>query len=145
MMVWSWQTFWQIRADLGVSLAEETGVYLGSWQWRGLTNRLGRGGPAGALAHHLSGVPVAVSIGDELRWFAAPAVAVPALVDFESAIKAGDRRVTVSFHPNTRAIARIEASDAAVDFQQAIDAMSPETGLSLKVSRRRRSLHLPDF
>ena len=99
MMVWSWQTFRQIRADLGAPLTEETGVYLGSWQWRGLTNRLGRGGPAGALAHHLSGVPVAVSIGDDLRWYAAPAVAVPALVDFESAIKAGDRRVTVSLIP----------------------------------------------
>lgn len=145
MLVWSWRTFGQIRSDLHSPVDASTGVYQGSWQWRGLTNRLGRVGPAGALAHHLSGIPVAVEIDGELKWFAAPAVAVSELVDFEAAIKGGDRAVTVTYHPESKAIARMQGSGADVDFETSIDAMNPETGLSLKVSRRRRLSHLPDF
>jgi hypothetical protein len=146
-MVWGRRAYRQINDDLTAPLVSTRGRYLGSWAWRGLTGRLSSVTQQRRL-NHFAGFPIAIEERPgEVTWFGAPVALLSEVRHFEQAIAAGTREVIVSYHPNTRAIARLEASDgsASVDLQRQIDELHPETGLQLKVSRRRRKAHLPDF
>ena len=82
-----------------------------------------------------------------MSWYAAPIEFLNDVRHFEEAIARGSREVIVSYHPATRAVAKLEAVDGSgeLDLQRKIDAMHPETGLQLRVSQSPRTAHLPDF
>jgi hypothetical protein len=143
--VWGRRSYKQIRADLNAPTVEQRGRYLGSWTWRGLTGRTwgGRGQSLGQL----SGFPVAIEEKPgELSWYGAPIWMLTELRHFETEIASTSRNVVVTFHPQTRVLVKVATPDGAssVDFERGLDELHPETGLSLKVSRRRRHAHLPD-
>ena len=142
--IWGRRTYKQINADLNVPVTTSRGRYLGSWTWRGLTSSTWN---THRSLGHLRGIPVAIEqTPGQVTWYGAPIERLTELRHFESAIAAGSKDVTITFHPNTRAIARLEATDgrAAVELSRPVDELHPETGLSLKFSRRRRHRHLPD-
>lgn len=137
------RNYLRIKRDLDAPLETVQGRYTGSWMWRGLWTREVR--PSGS--HRLAGFPVAIEEQPgELSWFGAPADAYAEVVDFEAAIAAGNRQVVLHVHPNSRAIASLEAADgsAQITFDRENDEMRSSSGLSFKVSRWRRSAHLPD-
>lgn len=142
--IWGRRTYRQIRADLNAPLTSSRGRYLGSWTWRGLTSSPWNNARS---IGHLRGFPIAIEhTPGEVTWYGAPTERLTELTHFESAIATGSRDVAVTFHPNTRAISKLEAADgrAAVELGRTVDELHPETGLSLKFSRRRRQRHLPD-
>jgi hypothetical protein len=142
--IWGRRAYKQIRSDLNTPTAESRGRYLGSWTWRGLT------GGAWGRPHSLgywSGFPIAIEEAPGvLSWYSAPIGMLSEVRHFETEIAATTRNVVVTFHPDTRVLARVATPDGAssIDFERALDELHPETGLSLKVSRRRRHAHLPD-
>ena len=143
---WGRRVYKQLRKDLNGPTASVTGRYVGSWTWRGMSSRLWR---RQHILANLAGFPVAIeSPSGELSWFGAPINLLTEIRHFETAIGPGTRQVTVTYHPQSKAIARLESVDGLappVDLSRAIDELHPETGLSLKISRRRRHAHLPDF
>jgi hypothetical protein len=142
--IWGRRTYRQIRSDLNAPTVEGSGRYLGSWTWRGLTTRTwGRTQSLG----YLSGLPVAIEEPPgELSWYGAPTWMLSEVRHFETEIAGTSRDVVVTFHPETRVLVRVATPDgvSSIDFERALDELHPETGLSLKVSRRRRHAHLPD-
>lgn len=143
---WGRRASKEIARDLGGPLSTARGRYYGSWAWRGMTSRMS--GIQRMMGPHVSGFPVALQEGSgDPSWFGAPVDLLSEIRHFEDAIARGSREVIVTYHPATRAIAKLEAVDgsAELDLQCKIDAMHPEAGLQLRVSRRPRKAHLPDF
>jgi hypothetical protein len=141
--VWGRQAHRQISADIDAPLASARGRYLGSWVWRGLSNRFARSvrrrGP-----WRISGFPVAIQErSDGVTWLVAPIDLLPDIRRFEEAIAEGTGDVVVAYHPNTNAIAKLEAADgtATVDVQQKLDRLSEV----LTMRPRRRPRDLSDF
>jgi hypothetical protein len=143
--IWGRRVYKQLRADLSAPLASGSGRYLGSWTWRGLST--GSSMLRASTLFVLSGFPIAIEERPgELSWYSAPIWMLAELRHFEAQIAGGARTVVFTFHPNTGVLASLSTPDgsSALEFKEAIDALHPETGLSLKVSRRRRHAHLPD-
>ncbi len=133
-----------IERDLQEPTTTATGHYLGSWVWRALA---GTTSTPSLLTSPLPGVPVAIEDdAGHLTWFAAPVRLLDALTEFEAAIADGNRQVAVTYHPTTRAIGRLDATEggASVTFDHAVDAFAQTTGLSLVKRLRRRHPELPD-
>ncbi|MEY2450403.1 MAG: hypothetical protein QOH79_3879 [Acidimicrobiaceae bacterium] len=142
--IWGRRAYKQIRAELHAPTAETRGRYLGSWTWRGLT---GRTWARSQSLGYLSGFPVAIEeTPGQLSWYGAPIGMLSEVRHFETEIAGTSRQVVAIFHPVTRVLVRIATPDgtSSIDFERALDDLHPETGLSLKVSRRRRHAHLPD-
>lgn len=144
--VWGPRVYKQMREDLRLPTATITGRYIGSWTWRGMSSRLWR---RQHILANLSGFPVAIEeAGGHIAWFGAPVNLLTEVRHFETAISGGSRQVTITFHPTTKTIARMASTEglaSTLDLGRQIDELHPETGLSIKVSRRRRHAHLPDF
>lgn len=142
--LWGRRAYKQLDADLKAPLAEGRGRYIGSWTWRAMSGRAwGRGNSLGIW----SGFPIAIEEQQGVvSWYGAPVWMLAQVRHFETEITGTSRAVVFTFHPNTRALARIATPDDAcsLDFKPPLDELHPETGLSLKVSKRRRNAHLPD-
>jgi hypothetical protein len=137
---WANRALRSIKADLDQPLQHVSGKYLGSWTWQGIANRL-----AGNRSNvKLDGFPIALRLPDgNVAWFGAPLGSLENVVRFEESIATGEREVIVHYHPNSRAVARIESvrADITLEVDHELDELRPSTGLTLKIGRRE---DLPD-
>jgi hypothetical protein len=144
--VWGRRAHHQIKEDIDAPLATTRGRYVGSWSWRGMSNRLARSLRSRKLGQ-ISGFPVAIDERpDEVTWFVVPVDLLPKMQQFEETILEGTQQVVVTYHPNTHAIAKLEAADgtATLDVQVELDRLS-ELRRQLTKRPRRRPRELSDF
>lgn len=147
VFVWGRRAHRQIKADIDAPLATARGRYVGSSTWGGLTSRLGRSLRPRRFAQ-LSGFPVAIEERpDDITWFAAPVELLPDVRRFEQAIANGNREVVVVYHPNTHAIAKLEAGDgdASLEVQPLLDRLPPARGGRLRMILGRRESNPSNF
>lgn len=143
--IWTVRAVRQIKSDLRSPSESRAGSYVGSWLWRGLIHRAST--KPGALdQYQFSGVPVAVDDRDGLRWYAVPVWALTDLVRFENELRQADRQVVVHFHPETRAVTKLESAEGRhhVEFAPPVDVFDPEAGLAINFSGRARRRGFPD-